>query len=92
MVPFKLTVSPMQVQPKNSQTAQTIYVVNVEFAGNAGQLLEKTIEIQKYQGSMRTQIQANENIARMALCAPESEEEIKDVIAEYYPEQQGVKA
>lgn len=93
MIPFKLTVSPMQVQPENSNTAQTIYVVNVEFAGNAGQLLEKTIEVQKYQGAMRLQIQENENHAKLALCEPESEEEIKDVEVEFqYNVKEGAKS
>lgn len=91
MIPLKMTVSPMTVQPKDSATAQTIYVVNVEFAGTVQQLLEKTVEVSKYQSLMRGQIQELEITARMALCAPESEEEIKDIQAEFYPEKQEVK-
>ncbi|KCZ71622.1 hypothetical protein ANME2D_02357 [Candidatus Methanoperedens nitroreducens] len=86
MIPLKLTVSPMTVQPKDSPTTQTIYVVNVEFDGTAQQLLQTTVEVSKYQGAMRAQIIELENTARLALAAPESEMEIRDIEAEYYPE------
>ncbi len=92
MIPLKLTVSPMTVQPKDSTTAQTIYVVNVEFAGTVQQLLEKTVEVSKYQSLMRGQIKELEARARVALYAPESEEEGKDIQAEFYPEKQEAKA
>lgn len=88
MIPLKLTVTPQTVQPRDSQTAQTIYVVNIEFAGTAQQLLEKTVEVSKFQTGMRAQIQQLEATARLALAAPESEAEIRDVEAEYYPEAQ----
>jgi len=90
MIPLKLTVSPMQVQPKDSAHPQTIYVVNIEFSGTAPELLEKTFEIQKYQGAMRESIIKLESTARAVLTAPESREEINDIEAEYYPEQQKV--
>lgn len=85
MIPLKLTVSPMTVQPKDSATTQTIYVVNVEFAGTVQQLLEKTVEVSKYQSMMRGQIRELETKARIALTAPETEEEIKEIEAEWYP-------
>lgn len=87
MIPLKLTVTPQTVQPKDSQTAQTIYVVNIEFPGTAQQLLEKTVEVSKYQMGMRIQIQQLESQARLALTEPETEAEIKDVVDEFYPEQ-----
>ncbi len=91
MIPLKLTVSPMTVQPKDSATVQTIYVVNVEFAGTVQQLLEKTVEVSKYQSMMRGSIRQLEATARTALAIPESEEEGKDVQAEFYPEKQEAK-
>ncbi len=81
----------MTVQPKDSMTPQTIHVVNVEFAGTVQQLLEKTVEVSKYQSLMRGQIQELEARARVALYAPDSEEEGKEVQAEFYPEKQEVK-
>ena len=90
MIPLKLTVSPMQVQPKDSAKPQTIYVVNIEFPGTAPELLQKTFEVQKYQSSMRDSIIKLESTARAVLTAPESKEEIDEIIAEWYPEQQKV--
>lgn len=91
MIPLKLTVSPMQVQPKDSPSVQTIYVVNVEFAGTAQQLLQTTFEVQKYQGAMRAQIALAEERARAALMEPESDEESKEVEAEFYPGMEATK-
>lgn len=88
MIPLKLTVSPMQVQPKDSAKPQTIYVVNLEFAGTAPELLQKTFEVQKYQSAMRENIIKLESTARAVLTAPESKEEIKEIEAEFYHEQQ----
>ena len=88
MIPLKLIVSPMQVQPKDSMKPQTIYVVNIEFSGTAPELLQKTFEVQKYQSSMRENIIKLESKARAVLTAPESKEEIKEIEAEFYPEQQ----
>jgi hypothetical protein len=88
MIPLKLTVSPMQVQPKDSMKPQTIYVVNIEFAGTASELLQKTFEVQKYQSAMRENIIKLESTARAVLTAPESKEEIKEIEAEWYPETQ----
>lgn len=88
MIPLKLTVSPMQVQPKDSAKPQTIYVVNIEFSGTAPELLQKTFEVQKYQSAMRESIMKLESKARMVLTAPETKEEIKEIEAEFYSEQQ----
>ncbi len=87
MLPLKLVLSPMKVQPKDMQTTQTIYVVNVEFAGTAQDLLQTMFEVQKYQGAMRAQILELEQTARLALSEPESEQEAKDVQDEFYPEE-----
>lgn len=86
MIPLKLTVSPMTVQPKDSTTSQTIYVVNIEFRGTMEQLLEKTVEVSKYQSMMRANIKQLEATARASLAIPESEEESKEIQAEFYPE------
>jgi hypothetical protein len=85
MIPLKLTVSPMQVQPKDAVTPQTIHVVNIEFSGTASELLQKTFDMQKYQSAMRENIIKLENSARAVLTAPESKEEIKEIEAEFYP-------
>ncbi len=85
-IPLKLTVSPMMVQPKDSQTVQTIYVVNLEFAGTHPELFARAVEVAKFQSEMREQIKKLEATARLALSAPESEEEIKEAEAEFYPE------
>lgn len=90
-LPLKLTVSPMSVSPKDSKTAQTIYVVNLEYRGTMEELLNKTMSVAQFQNTMRTQIIQLETTARAALTVPETEEEITDTIAEFYPEQQGVK-
>jgi len=87
MIPLKLTVSPMQVQPKESAKPQTIYVVNIEFSGTASELLQKTFDVQKYQSAMRENIIRLESTARASLTAPETKEEIKEIEAEFYPEQ-----
>ncbi len=91
MIPLKLTVSPMQVQPKDTAKPQTIFVVNIEFSGTAPELLQKTFDVQKYQSAMRENIIKLESTARAVLTAPESKEEIKDIEAEFYPEKQEAK-
>ncbi len=91
MIPLKLTISPMTVQPKDSATPQTIYVVNVEFVGTLQQLLEKTVEVSKYQSMMRMNIKILETKARAALTLPESEEDINEIEAEFYPAKEEVK-
>ena len=89
MIPLKLTVSPMQVQPKDSAKPQTIFVVNIEFSGTAPELLQKTFEVHTYQKDMREHIIKLESTARAALTAPESKEEINEIEAEFYPKQEG---
>jgi hypothetical protein len=86
MIPLKLTVSPQQVQPKDAAKAVTIFVVNIEFAGTMEGLLQKTFEVQKYQSGMRESIMRLETTARQVLTAPESQEEIKDIEEEFYPD------
>jgi len=72
MIPLRLTVTPKTVQPKDSDKAHTIYVVNIEFAGTGQQLLEKVIEVAKHQGAMRAEIQNLESKARMLQAAFQS--------------------
>lgn len=93
MLPLKLMLSPMKVQPKDTQITQTIYVANVEFAGTAQELLQTMFEVQKYQGALRAQILELEQTARLALNAPESDEESREVQDEFFPpeEKQEVK-
>lgn len=86
MIPLKMTISPKKVQPKNSQTAQTIYVVNVIYHGVVDDLLDKVVKIAEYRKERRIYIQQLEQTARLALAEPESEEEMKEVQAEFYPE------
>lgn len=86
MIPLKMTVSPMQVQPVGIAKAQTIYVVNLEFAGTAQDLLKKTVEVSQYQQIMRAQIQELEATAKLSLKEAESKEEIDDAVAEFYVE------
>ena len=62
-------------------------MVNIEFSGTAPELLQKTFDVQKYQKDMRENIIKLETTARAVLTAPESKEEIKEIEAEYYPEQ-----
>lgn len=87
MIPLKLTISPKKVQPKDSKTALMIYVVNVIFPGTAPELLDTAVKMAEYRKERRIQIQQLEQTARLALTAPESEEEMKEVQDEYYPEQ-----
>ena len=85
-IPLKLTLTPQQAQPKNSPTSHTIYVVNIEFAGTMEQLLNETIKTIQTRHAMQADIQRLESTARLALDAPESEEEIEDIQAEFYPD------
>ncbi|MDP2815849.1 MAG: hypothetical protein Q8O19_04140 [Rectinemataceae bacterium] len=71
---------------------QTIYVVNVIFHGTMQQLLEATVKVSQYQSLMRAKIQQLEATARLALDAPESEEEMREFQEEFMPEQQKVTA
>ena len=83
-IPLKLTLTPKQVQPIGMDTAQTIYVVNIEFAGTMQQLLSGTVEIIQTRSLLRADIQRLEQSARLALDAQESVEEIRDIEAEFY--------
>lgn len=85
-IPLKLTLTPQQAQPKNSPTAHTIYVVNLEYAGTMEQLLNETIKTIQTRHAMQADIQRLESTARLALDAPETEEEIEDIEAEWYPD------
>lgn len=85
-LPLKMTLSPKTVNPIDSPTAQTVYIVNLEFPGNAEELREKTIELVQERASMRQEILKIEEQARLAICAPESEEDMREIEEEYYPE------
>lgn len=85
-IPLKMTVSPMSVNPVSSSTAQTIYVVNLEFPGTVDDLHKQTVEIMTQQAGMQSKIIELEAQARVAISAPETKEEIQDVEAEFYPD------
>lgn len=87
MIPLKLTVAPQQAHPDPTKPPVTIYVVNIEFAGTAPELLQKTFEVQKYQMAMKDNIMRLETTARQVLTAPETPEEQKEVQEEWYPDQ-----
>lgn len=89
-IPLKMTVSPQSVNPVGSPTAQTIYVVNLEYPGTIEDLHKTTVELMKQRSNMHTQIAELEKQARLALDMPETSEEIEDVEAEFYPENQDV--
>jgi len=85
-IPLKLTVSPQSVNPIGSTTAQTIYVVNLEYAGTVDDLHRQTVALMTERASMQHKIAELESQARVALGMPESAEEIQDVTAEFYPD------
>ena len=85
-IPLKLTVSPQTVNPVDSPTAQTIYVVNLEYAGTVDDLHRQTVALMTERASMQHKIAELESQARVALGMPESAEEIQDVTAEFYPD------
>jgi len=87
-IPLKLTVSPQSVNPVGSPTAQTIYVVNLEYAGTVDDLHRQTVALMTERASMQQKIAELESQARVALGMPESAEEILDTEAEFYPEVQ----
>jgi hypothetical protein len=84
-IPLKMTVSPQSVNPVGSPTAQTIYVVNLEYPGNMEDLQKHTIELMTRKAGMQSKIVELEAQARVAITAAESKEEIQDVEAEFYP-------
>jgi len=85
-IPLKLTVSPQSVNPVGSPTAQTIYVVNLEYAGTVDDLHKQTVALMTERATMQHKIADLESQARAALGMPESAEEIQDVEHEFYPE------
>jgi hypothetical protein len=85
-IPLKLTVAPQSVNPVSSPTAQTIYVVNLEYAGTVDDLHKQTVALMTERATMQHKIAELESQARAALSVPESAEEIQDVQAEFYTE------
>jgi len=85
-IPLKMTVAPMSVNPVSSPTAQTIYVVNLEYPGTVDDLRKQTLQLMTEQAGMQGKIAELEAQARVAISAPESKEEIQDVELEFYPE------
>lgn len=85
-IPLKMTLTPKTVNPIDSPTAQTAYIVNIVFHGNAEDLHKATIELVKERASMRTEILQIEAQARRALCAPETAESIMEIEDEFYPD------
>lgn len=89
-IPLKMTLSPKSVNPIGSPTAQTIYIVNLEFPGNVEELHKTTLELVKGRASMQQEILAIEAQARLAICEPESGEEIQEIESEFYPNADGM--
>ncbi len=87
-IPLKMTLTPKTVNPIDSPTAQTIYVVNIEFEGTTEDLNRHTVRLIAEKATMHKQIAELERQASLAICAPESKEEIEDVEVEYYPDNQ----
>lgn len=85
-IPLKMTLTPKTVNPIESPSAQTVYIVNLEFPGNAEELHKKTLELVRERASMKQEILTIEAQAKLAICAPESKEDIEDVEVEYYSE------
>lgn len=85
-IPLKMTVAPMSVNPVGSPTAQTIYVVNLEYPGTVDDLRKHTLQLMTDQAGMQSKIIELEAQARIAIAAPESKEEIQDVEDEFYPD------
>ena len=83
-IPLKMTVSPQSVNPVGSQTAQTIYVVNLEYPGNMDDLHKQTIELMTRKAGMQSKIVELEAQARIAITAPETKEDIQDAEYEFY--------
>ena len=85
-IPLKMTVAPQSVNPVGSPTAQTIYVVNLEYPGNMDDLHKQTIELMTRKAGMQSKIVELETQARIAITAPETKEDIQDAEYEFYPE------
>lgn len=85
-IPLKMTIAPQSVNPVGSPTAQTIYVVNLEYPGNMDDLHKQTIELMTRKAGMQSKIVELEAQARIAITAPETKEDIQDAEYEFYPE------
>ena len=85
-IPLKMTIAPQSVNPVGSPTAQTIYVVNLEYPGNMDDLHKQTIELMTRKAGMQKKIIEIEAHARIAIAAPETKEDIQDAEYEFYPE------
>ena len=85
-IPLKMTIAPQSVNPVGSPTAQTIYVVNLEYPGNMDDLHKQTIELMTRKAGMQNKIVELEAQARIAITAPETKEDIQDAEYEFYPE------
>lgn len=85
-IPLKMTVSPMSVNPVGSPTAQTIYVVNLEYPGNVDDLRKHTLQLMTEQAGMHNKMIELEAQARAAISVPETKEEIEDIESEWYPD------
>lgn len=90
-IPLKMTLTPKTVNPIDSPTAQTIYVVNLIFPGTMEDLNKHTVKLISERKTMQKQIAALEDNARLALSEPESQEEIRDVEVEFYPDNEQEK-
>ena len=85
-IPLKMTIAPQSVNPVGSPTAQTIYVVNLEYPGNMDDLHKQTIELMTRKAGMQSKIVELEAQARIAITAPETKEDIQDAEYEFYPD------
>lgn len=85
-IPLKMTLTPKTVNPADSPTAQTAYIVNIVFPGSVEDLHKETIKLVKERASMKNEILQIEAQAKRALCAPESEEAIMEIEEEFYPD------
>lgn len=85
-IPLKMTIAPMSVNPVGSTTAQTIFVVTLEYPGTVDDLRKQTLQLMTEQAGMHSKMIELEAQARAAISAPETKEEIQDVELEFYPE------
>ena len=81
-LPLILTLQPKTTVIPGTKTTTTIYMVNIEFRGSMGELLNRAAT------RLATPEQVKQIEARAAemLSLPESPEECKDVQEEFYPE------
>lgn len=81
-LPMMLTLQPKSTVIPGSNTRTTIYMVNIEFRGTMGELLNKAAT----RLATPEQISQIEAKAAEMLALPESPEECQDVQEEFYPE------